>query len=108
MNNYKISMAGSGSEYESFLRESIRDSCCCWKAEKASHRSKQIRPRQEGQRVCEQAYQPEFSPADVTEYVGISPSRLSVFFSETEHQTLRDYILEQRINTAKEILRFTD
>lgn len=49
-----------------------------------------------------------FTLSDVAEYVGISPSRLSVLFSQTEHQTLRDYIIEQRINTAKEMLRFTD
>lgn len=102
----KTSMAESVSEYESILRESIRAVTEKLKRHRSVH-TKSIHVKKAREYVSKHISK-RFTLADVAKYVGISPSRLSVLFSETEHQTLRDYILEQRINTAKEMLRYSD
>lgn len=102
----RTSMARSISEYESILRESIRSIVEKLKRHRSVH-TKSIYVKRAREYVSKHISK-KFSLTDIAHYVGISPSRLSVLFSETEHQTLRDYVLEQRINTAKEMLRHTD
>lgn len=102
----KTARATTIPEYEAILRESIHAIVAKLKRHRSVH-SKSIHVKKAREYVSKHISK-RFTLSDVAEYVGISPSRLSVLFSQTEHQTLRDYIIEQRINTAKEMLRFTD
>ena len=102
----RTSMAKSMEEYDAILRESARVILEKLKRHRAI-RAKSVHVKKAREYVSKHISQ-SFTMADVAAYVGISSSRLSVLFSQLEHQTLQDYILDQRINIAKEMLCFSN
>lgn len=102
----RTSKASSIEEYEAILRESARVIIEHLKRHLAV-RAKSVHIKKAREYVSKHISQP-FCLGDVAAYVGISCSRLSVLFSQLEHQTIHDYILDQRMNTAKELLCFSD
>ena len=49
-----------------------------------------------------------FTLEDIAAHTGVSPTYLSALFSQTEHVSLTEYTLRQRIAAAQNMLRFSD
>ena len=49
-----------------------------------------------------------FTREDLAEYTDLSPTYLSHLFVQHEHQTLKSYILKERVNAAMNMLKFSD
>ncbi len=57
--------------------------------------------------VSQHLYQP-FTLADAAASAGVSPAYLSGLFRETEHMTLKEYTLRERVKAGKNLLLFSD
>lgn len=49
-----------------------------------------------------------FTVSDIAEYVGLSPHYLGDLFHQHEPCTLRQYIIQERLNAAKNMLKYSD
>ena len=46
--------------------------------------------------------------AAIAAYIGVNPSYLSATFSNHEHMTIKQYITHEKINAAKNMLKYSD
>lgn len=102
----KISVATSIEQYRQLLKDGIRQLYVALRKAKAGA-AKSIYVEKSKQYIARNISK-KITLRDVADYAGISPNRLSALFSKEVGTTMKQYILQERVNAAKNMLRYSD
>lgn len=102
----KLSVAATEREYQSIVVEALLKYCGMVKiAQEGESPSMHIT---KCKHYISTHLNKSYKMQDLADYVGISPKYLGDLFSKTEGQTLKSYILQTRIEAAKNMLKYSD
>lgn len=102
----KISVATSIEQYRQLTKDGIH--MIYISLSDVRNKKSRIAAIEKAKQYVEANISKKFSLSDIASYAGLSPNRLSAVFSKQENMSLKKYILNERINVAKNMLKYSN